>query len=507
MTPLETTLSAFHFLRPLMLLGLVPLALIWWRQRRPARSDIASETAIASHLLAALRVDQTRNRRLHPIDLIALCLTLIIIAASGPTWSRVPTPFAAQTAPMVVALKVTPSMQNPDLAPNRLDRAKHKIQDLLSMRAGARTALIAYSGSAHSVVPMTEDGAVIQPYLEGLDPEIMPVEGNTPLAALNLALDALSRETTPGGVLFVLDDIATADVSQLIETAADTPVAFLIALPQDQTLPALSGSDVRVVIVTPDPSDLRQLERGFQAAYQQSQLLNGTQPWQDRGLLLIWPAILLLMFWFRRGVAVQWALLFVLCLILPAKQAQADGIKDWFFTPDQQGWLAYRNKDYDTAADRFADPYLRGVAQYRDGQYETAAQTLAQIDTADAAFVQGMAHIKSRGYRDGVRAFERALDLDPGHSGARTNLPVAEQIVTYVERVREQSDTGEDSGIGADEVVYDNEAGKGADTELQAPVEDGDGHLSTEQWMNTVDTRTGDFLKQRFRLEAAGNTQ
>jgi Ca-activated chloride channel family protein len=30
--------------------------------------------------------------------------------------------------------------------------------------------------------------------------------------------------------------------------------------------------------------------------------------------------------------------------------------------------------------------------------------------------------------------------------------------------------------------------------------------MTTEQWMNTVDTRTGDFLRQRFAIEAAQST-
>ena len=166
--------------------------------------------------------------------------------------------------------------------------------------------------------------------------------------------------------------------------------------------------------------------------------------------------------------------------------------------------MAYQRKSYDTAAERFADPYLRGVALYKAGQYETAAQEMARLETADAAFVEGMAQLKSRGYRDGVRAFERALQIDPEHAGAQQNLPIAKQIVAYVESTRAQSDTGEDTGIGADDVVFDNESGQGGETQIDVSEEEAaEGHLSADQWMRTVDTRTEDFLRQRFRLEAA----
>ncbi|MEP3668704.1 MAG: hypothetical protein ABJN42_18430, partial [Roseibium sp.] len=60
----------------------------------------------------------------------------------------------------------------------------------------------------------------------------------------------------------------------------------------------------------------------------------------------------------------------------------------------------------------------------------------------------------------------------------------------------------------ADDVVYDNEAGRGADSQ-QTPQEDTRSALpeTAEQWMRTVDTRTGEFLKSRFAIEAARETR
>lgn len=505
MTGVEMALSAFHFLRVWVLVGLVPLALLWWQVRRPRDRRPAVDVAIAPHLRDALSVGRQTGPRLQVIDLVALCLTLLILAAAGPTWSRVPQPFAAQTAPLVVVLKVTESMQSDDVAPTRLDRGRQKIRDLLALRAGARTALVAYAGSAHGVVPMTEDPNVMVPYLEGLAPDVMPSEGDNPVAALELAQEILARESEPGGVLFVLDDMALSEATAIAETSQAAALAFLVMLPDGTSVPALAQTGGLVVQVTPDQRDLTRIERAFQAAYREALLEDGDQPWQDRGALLAWPAALLLLMWFRRGVTMRWAVVLAALLLVPAGGARAEGWRDWFATPDQQGWIAYRNKDYAVAAERFADPYLRGVAQYRAGQYEAAAETLSRIDSADAAFAEGMAHIKSRSYRDGVRGFERALELDPSHAGARANLPVAREIVDYVETTREQSDTGEERGAGADEVVFDNEAARGADTQIEVSEEDAPQHMTTEQWMNTVDTSTGDFLRQRFRLEAAGD--
>ena len=122
---------------------------------------------LAPHLREALTLGAQTGRRWQPIDGVAAGLLFAVIGASGPTWSRVPDPFVAQTAPLVIVLKVTPSMDAPDVAPTRLERGKQKIRDLLDLRAGARTALVAYAGTAHRVVPLTEDADIMRPYLEG----------------------------------------------------------------------------------------------------------------------------------------------------------------------------------------------------------------------------------------------------------------------------------------------------------------------------------------------------
>ena len=313
----------------------------------------------------------------------------------------------------------------------------------------------------------------------------------------------MAQQEAPGGILFVTDMIDPADVAAL--NASPVPLAFLSMLPggvRDRGLDAVSGT---VVPVTPDDGDIRQIDRMLNAAYRQAMLENTDQPWEDRGYWLAWPAALLLLIWFRRGWTMRWgaAVMVVAMGVSAPEPARADGIADWFLTPDQQGRLAFGRKNFSDAADRFTDPLWRGYAMYRAGRYEEAVEVLDRVETAEAAFIQGMAHIKSRSYRDGVRAFQTALDGDPDYPNAAENLAVAREIVDYVETAREQSDTGEERGIGADDVVFDNEAARGAETEMEVPQEDGIGLMTTEQWMNTVDTRTGDFLRQRFAIEAA----
>lgn len=499
--------EVFHLIRPMWLLAVVPVVMLWYLIRPKTTSASATQNGIAPHLATALEVGGGHLRRVYPIDGVALLGVLLAIATAGPTWSKLPNPLVAETAPLVVALKVTPSMETPDLAPSRLERAKFKILDLIESRAGARTALVAYSGTSHRVSPLTEDPNILRPLLQGLTPKVMPVEGDDAGAALQIALDILSTAETPGAVLFALDDLNPADVNAMNarDEETPTPLVFLVAAPSGTSLPQLDKvQDATVVQIASDDSDLDAIERRMRSAHAAALASDDRLKWDDRGWWIAWPAALLCALWFRRGWTMRWVMVVLtLSFLQTPSAARAEGWIDWFLTPDQQGRLAFEDKEFAEAGELFEDPMWKGYAKYKAGQYEEAITILTGLETADAAFAQGMAEIKSRKYRPAVRSFETALVRRPDFPEAARNREVAMAIVEYVETTREQSDTGEERGIGADDVVFDNESARGTETQIEAP-KDGAAPLTAEQWIQSIDTDMGDFLRSRFLLDNAG---
>ena len=509
MTDVLLQLSLFHFLRPWWLTLLLPTLLLWWHVRVSAVQSESGTNGIAPHLAAALRVGMDQRRWILPIDGVTLSILLAVLAVAGPTWSRVPNPLVAQTAPLAIVLKVSASMERHDIAPSRLARAKHKIVDLLQTRSGARTALIAYGGTAHRVAPLSEDPEILKVFLEGLSPDVMPRAGDNATAALALANTALANEPTPGAILFVVDKIDSVDLPAIAEHVqrGGAPLVILAVTKQDGALDNVASlRGITTVELTPDNADVGEIERRVALAYREALSADDRQQWDDRGWMLTWPVALLTLLWFRRGWTMRWgswgaALLFI-SLSIPSGPARADGIVDLFFTADQQARFAYEGKRFSEAGDLFQNPEWKGYALYRAGHYTEAINVLARVDTPSAAFTAGLAHLKSRGYQDAIIAFEVALERDPDYERAAKNLEIARAIRAYVERVRDQSNTGEEGGFGADDVVYDNEAESGTETVVESAAEDVE-LLSEEQWMRTVDTQTGDFLRSRFLLEAA----
>ena len=112
----------FHFIRPLWLAALPAVAVIWWLVRRPAREQTRGAEFIAPHLRAALTIDRDDLKGVNPVDGIALALISTTLAAAGPTWRQQPSPWFAETAPLVIAIEVSDSMRANDLQPTRLDR-------------------------------------------------------------------------------------------------------------------------------------------------------------------------------------------------------------------------------------------------------------------------------------------------------------------------------------------------------------------------------------------------
>jgi Ca-activated chloride channel family protein len=327
-------IELLHFIRPLWLLALPVILLTWWLVRRRDAVQAQVAAPIAPHLQAALTMNRDARAGPRAVDGVALLMVFAAIAAAGPTWSKQASPWFEETAPLVVAVEVSDSMRANDWQPTRLDRARFKILDLVGARTGSRTALIAYAGSAHIVVPPSTDVDVLKPFLESLDPAIMPEPGSNAGAVLPLASDILGVNAAVGTVLFVNDGFGSDDVAALADFSADPASPALAALvvgtdeggvalmPDGSPVMADTGgrldtrvdasmlrrvsseAGVSVVRAAAADSDIRSLMRAIDSNLRQAD--DPDAQWQDAGWWLLWPALLLALPWFRRGWTMQW---------------------------------------------------------------------------------------------------------------------------------------------------------------------------------------------------------
>ncbi len=318
---MSTFIENFHFLRPWLLLLLLPVAgLIGWGLRS-TRHPPGITDLIAPHLLRHLLLDPARRRRQTPLYILAAFWTIGILAVSGPAWQRAPSPFQADDAGLVVVLKVTPHMLARDIQPSRLTRATQKIHDLLQYRADARTALVAYSGSSHLVMPFTRDPVILEHFAQALHPDIMPMPGDHPLAALEQAAALLRQADRPGSILLIADALPTDIEPALKRFHRQNPVPVLIyamAAPPGVRVPAggppapaldrtamqraAAALDAALITVTADESDVQRLVRTIARRNRSdSERQSRTTHWQDAGYWLLPLLLLIGLAFFRRG--------------------------------------------------------------------------------------------------------------------------------------------------------------------------------------------------------------
>jgi Ca-activated chloride channel family protein len=491
---------SFHLLRPLWLTALIPVAVVLalrlWRQSLQAQWG----GVIAPHLLTHLIVQPGRGRGINPLYLVATGMVLGIIALSGPTWRRELPPFVEDKAPLMIALSVDPSMSRTDVAPSRLERAKQKIRDLLAARAGARTGLIAYAGTAHLVMPLTDDRSVIKPFLAALSPGLMPAGGKNAVSAITLAAASLATEPVAGTILLVADDPGRNDAAAMRQAAGRNSLVMLAVGPGDAA--ATLGSDA--VQVSVDGSDIRAVERRIETRFQAAQGdAFGTQ-WRDEGFWLLLPLALLSLLWFRRGTTVAWVVALVMAMqAFPAQAGQSSRFANLWLTPDQQGRLAFDRGDYAGAAKLFADPMWRGIAAYRAYDFLTAAQEFSRVETLEGKFALGNAQAQNHAYEKAIKAYDEVLKAQPDHVAAKTNRAIVLAALKAREekrRKQEQDDSAPpDEKADETRVDPDQKGGK----RVQVSPEDVTTAGAAEAWMRQVQTSPADFLKLKFAIQAA----
>ena len=221
---MQINLSDLHLLRPLWLLLIIPGALLPWLWQRRHDLQARLRGTIAPHLLTHLLVTPQDSQRLRPVHLLCALLVLGALAAAGPTWEQDRPDFLHNRAPLIIALDLSPSMNASDLPPSRLEAAKHKLQQLVQQRRGARTGLIAYAGSAHLVLPASDDPALLDSFIQALGSELIQRPGKDVLGVIRQAQRLLQAEHSPGSLLLISDGADTSQLAAIKQQLAGSPL-------------------------------------------------------------------------------------------------------------------------------------------------------------------------------------------------------------------------------------------------------------------------------------------
>ncbi len=476
------SLSLFGWREPLWLwLAFYPW-LVWaWQGviRRPRGSNYAD-----SHLLPwalASRPDGSKPRAWWRQAAFALTWLLFAIAMAGPRlvdadYSR---STSADTEVMVV-LDVSRSMTARDVAPNRLERARLELENLISRTAHARIGLMVYAARPHLVTPPTVDKSVLLHDLQIPRSGLLPTEGSGLVAVITFAArnfhakkgarvlllvtDGEILSKAPGGesllqaevtrlvkegIVFYALGVGSTAGRPLLDASGDWlrdqsgPVVSRLHEARLQTI-ARTGQG-RYARVTDSDAEWRKLyDHGIRQLY----LAHGENKdtdlieWQELYAWFLLPAMLLLLLsnlQLQRNIlpgheGVVFAVFIVLSLASPWK-ARADNNPAW----QEHAYRAYVSESYLEAGKAYArvggypGRMGEGSSAYRLGKFVLAMQLFTQAildadsdqQRARAIFNLANSHYKLGDYEKAAVLYAEVLRYDPDNPAARSNRKLA----------------------------------------------------------------------------------
>jgi Ca-activated chloride channel family protein len=184
----------------LLLLLLLPLWWLWRRRRRPSAIVFSRVGALA----AAPRSGRWIARALFLLRNAALAL--VIIAAARPRSAGRNEEVRSEGINIVIAFDISTSMLAQDFPPqNRLEAARERVSQFVTMRKSDRIGLVAFSGEALTQVPLTTDYAVVRAAVDNLQPGQLE-DGTAIGTAIATAANRLRDAPGASKVLLILTD-------------------------------------------------------------------------------------------------------------------------------------------------------------------------------------------------------------------------------------------------------------------------------------------------------------
>ena len=203
-----------HFQHPklLWLLLFIPLFVALWIWHL-YRNKKQLEQFADSNMFGRLIPDASRFRPAIKFGLLMLAAALLIIAVANPQEGSKMVKGERLGSDIAICLDISNSMMAEDIQPNRLERSKRLVNNLLSGLSSDRVSLVVFAGSSYVQMPLTNDYSAVKLFLDQIDCGLISVQGTAIGDAIEKAMatfgyDDPDREwvKTQGRAIIVISD-------------------------------------------------------------------------------------------------------------------------------------------------------------------------------------------------------------------------------------------------------------------------------------------------------------
>ncbi len=195
----------FEYVEYLWMLWIIPIlaglyvAYWYWRQRQ--LGALGSQS-----LLSRLIPGWAKNRQHIKIALLILGLAFFLIGYANPQWGNKKAKVKAKSSDVFIALDISQSMMAEDISPNRLERSKRLLQNIVRSLKGNRIGIIFFAGNAYLQMPLSNDYSAAELFINSANTNQATTQGTAITEAIDLALRAYEPEKNNQRGLIIITD-------------------------------------------------------------------------------------------------------------------------------------------------------------------------------------------------------------------------------------------------------------------------------------------------------------
>ena len=159
------------------------------------------------------------------LKLVVLCAAFLflVLALVNPKIGTKLETVRSQGVDIVFAVDVSKSMLSEDIAPNRIEKSKQLVTQIINSLGSDRVGIIAYAGKAFPQLPITTDYAASKMFLQNMNTDMMTSQGTAIREAIELAKTYYDDEEQTNRILVIISDGEDheGDAAEIAEEAND----------------------------------------------------------------------------------------------------------------------------------------------------------------------------------------------------------------------------------------------------------------------------------------------
>lgn len=197
----------FRFEHPEYLYLWLIIPLIWIIQILVMRHRNKKMSAsIDASLMPALAPMKTGAKAWTKLSIYSLALAALIAGIANPQSGSKMEEVKRKGIDIMIALDISNSMLAEDLYPNRIDRAKRSIQELLTYLKSDRIGIVVFAGEAFVQLPITTDYSAAKLFLNSISTDLITTQGTDIGNAIDLCVKSFDPESPTSKAIILISD-------------------------------------------------------------------------------------------------------------------------------------------------------------------------------------------------------------------------------------------------------------------------------------------------------------